>query len=475
MFNKDNDDMEIKNHFYDDYENSKTDDSTEYVDNKTIINDNENDSNQNYSENDKYENIYQNRAPYEPIKDSYYKETVKKKKGGFKKVIAACVAVSLFGGIGIGAGYSITNSVISYIDVKNQDDMPEIERTSQEQSSVLSAFDTGSENKLLASSNSSNGAVAVINKAYPSIVNISINISGVTNYLGMRIPYESSGAGSGVIFDEDEEYIYIVTNEHVVNSAKTIAISVTGNESINATVVGTDASNDIAVIKALKSDLSAVGVKYSIAEFGNSDKLNVGESVIAIGNALGSGKSATDGMVSVLNKLVNIDGKQLTVIQTSAPINPGNSGGALVNYDGEVIGINTAKTDTSIAEGMGYAIPSNTVSEIMKKLKEEGTQPKPYIGIMGSDITDELAQLYRLPIGVLVRQIIEGTPAEKCGLMPGDIITAINDKTVMNMNSLQEEISKLDIGQTASLNVIRENKAMTVTITISDANNVSEN
>ena len=178
-------------------------------------------------------------------------------------------------------------------------------------------------------------------------------------------------------------------------------------------------------------------------------------------------------MISILNKSLELNGKHLTVIQTSAPINPGNSGGALVDYNGEIIGINTAKTDTSVAEGMGYAIPSNTVKEIMEKLETEGTQPKPYIGIMGSDITDEIAQLYKLPVGVLVRQVFEGSPAQTAGLEEGDIITSIDNKTVMNMEALVDELSKIEVGKTVELNVIRNNEAKTVSIKIADANNAA--
>lgn len=431
---------------------------------------NKNDNEFSKKEENSNENRYQKRAPYEPIKDNYYRETVKKKKGSFKKVIAACMVVSLFGGTGIGAGYAaVKNLIDSKYSIYTEDSSttPEIQKTDGD-----SSVSKDNANKLLSTS-SSDDAVAVINDVYPSIVNITINVSGTAMYYGMTIPYESQGAGSGVIFDEDDQYVYIVTNDHVVDGASSISISVTGIENISAEIVGTDSSNDIAVIKVLKSDLEAAGVDYKIAKFGDSDKLNVGESVIAIGNALGEGKSATGGMISVLNKSLELEGKHLTVIQTSAPINPGNSGGALVNYDGEVIGINTAKTDTTVAEGMGYAIPSNTVKEIMEQLEKEGTQPKPYIGIMGSDITDEISQLYKLPVGVLVRQVIEGSPAEASGLQEGDIITAIDDKSVMNMDALIDEISKYEVGTTVNLNVIRSNQAITVTLTIADANNVS--
>lgn len=447
--------MKAENHFYDGYEKNKSEKAEEEAVNEA-------------------EEISEEKSTEEPdIKPekkhgSYYRETVKKKKNtSFKKVIAACVAVSLFGGTGLGAGYAAVNNI--FAQKEGSSDGTQIQRV---QGDVKASSGSSSGNNIVTLS-SSDDAVSVINKVYPSIVNINVNVSGTTNYFGMSIPYESQGAGSGVIFDEDDKYAYIVTNDHVVGDASAISISVTGVENIKAELVGTDSTNDIAVIKVLKSDLKSANVTYSVAKFGDSDKLNVGQSVIAIGNALGAGKSATGGMISILNKSLELNGKHLTVIQTSAPINPGNSGGALVDYNGEIIGINTAKTDTSVAEGMGYAIPSNTVKEIMEKLETEGTQPKPYIGIMGSDITDEIAQLYKLPVGVLVRQVFDGSPAQTAGLEEGDIITSIDNKTVMNMEALVNELSKIEVGKTVELNVIRNNEAKTVSIKIADANNAA--
>ena len=406
----------------------------------------------------------------QPKKETYYKETIKckkKKHSSFKRFIAACVVISFCGGAGIGTGYSLASNAAGKKNTQNSSSVNQTNNTANTSSNTKS-------NNVLLASNDSTSAEDIIDAVYPSVVNITISESGTTtDFFGMNVPYESQGAGSGVIFNEDDKYIYIVTNNHVVESANAIKVSVTGTESIDATVVGTDSSNDLAVIKALKSDFTGANVKYAVAKFGDSDKLRVGQSVLAIGNALGEGKSATGGMVSVLNKSLNLDGKQLTVIQTSSPINPGNSGGALVNYNGEVIGINTAKTSTTVAEGMGYAIPSNKVKEIMQSLLTNGTSPKPYLGIMGSNITDELANLYKLPVGVLVREVFSGSPAESAGLKQGDIITSINGNSVMNMQSLVDYLGKTKVGDKAELNVVRDNKSVSVTISIGDANSES--
>lgn len=399
-------------------------------------------------------------------KECYYKETVKhsKKKSSFKRFIAACMVVSLCGGIGVGGSYSL---VQNYLNNKNAA-QAESSQTGTEQTADGSS---SKGNVSLLSSGNGDDAVSVIDKVYPSVVNINTSVHTTANYYGMAVPYDSNGAGSGVIFNEDDQYVYIVTNNHVVADASTISVSVTGKETLEASLVGTDSTADIAVVKVLKSAFKDAGVEYKVADFGDSDKLKVGESVIAIGNALGEGKSATGGMVSVLNKTIEVSNQALNVIQTSAAINPGNSGGALVNYDGQIIGINTAKTSTSVAEGMGYAIPSNTANEIMNKILTDGTTPKPYLGIMGSDITDELSQMYKLPVGVLVRQVLDGGAAQKAGVQEGDIITSFNGKTVMNMEALQNALKDAEVGSTVEMSIIRNgDEPMTLNVTVLDAN-----
>ena len=406
------------------------------------------------------------RKPYEPIKDSYYKETVKKpKKNGFKRLIAACAVVGLCGGIGIGGGYSVMENVV----FQNNDASQSAAGSNVTEETKTNSSSSSSD--IVSLSTAGNEAVEVIDAVFPSVVNINTSVHTTTNYYGISIPYDGESAGSGVIFDEDDQYVYIVTNNHVIADSDTISVSVTGNESISAEVVGTEASSDLAVIKALKSDFEAAGVDYKVATFGDSDQLKVGESVLAIGNALGEGKSATGGMISVINKTIEIDGVTLEVLQTSAPINPGNSGGALVNYDGEIIGINTAKTSTSVAEGMGYAIPSNTVKEVMERLLVDGTTPKPYLGIMGSDITDDISNLYKLPVGVLVVDVLDGSAAQNAGLVEGDIIVGFNGSTVMNMEGLQSILKECEIGATVNMDIIRNgNESKTLTVTIQDAN-----
>ena len=215
------------------------------------------------------------------------------------------------------------------------------------------------------------------------------------------------------------------------------------------------------------SDLKKAGVeKVTTATFGDSDDLEVGECVIAIGNAMGMGLSATDGIVSMKEQTINVDGNSLTVLQTSAAINSGNSGGALVNSKGEVIGINTAKYNSSMAEGMGYAIPSNQIKPTVESLLETGTQPQPYIGITGTN-----ASLYNLEVGALVLEVKDNSPAAAAGLKSGDIITQFNGKTIKDMDSLLNAMDSSDIGKKVDLTVVRDNKdKIKLQLTVADKN-----
>lgn len=387
----------------------------------------------------------------------------RKKKGlSFRKVIAACLVVSICGGLSIGASYAWGEHYFKSAPTQSTD----VVADGSGDTSQTQVVPVGTQDGYMT-------AADVVEKVAPSVVNISISATGTTNYFGFLIPYESEASGSGIIFDIDDEYVYIVTNNHVVSGANQISVSVTGVEAINAEVVGTDSMAELAVIKAKLADFHTAGIDNVVpATFGDSDSLRVGDSVIAIGNALGQGKSATDGMISILNQTINVDGRDLNVIQTSANINPGNSGGALVNMKGEVIGINTAKSENG--EAIGYAIPSNTVKEVMAQLKDYGTTPRPYLGILGSDITNDVADLYKLPVGVLVRDVMEDGGAAEAGLTPGDIIVGLNGQTVMNMDQLTDILSGLEVGSTVSMDIIRNgNTSMTLQVPIYDANVVS--
>lgn len=376
-------------------------------------------------------------------KPPYYEVKVKTKKKGmtFGKVVAVCLVCSLGLGTGIGAGYGISRIAGG----KGGDSYDGVISTT---ASAVSSIKSSS-------------ASDAIESVYSAVVSITTTSQGTANYGYYSIPYQAVGAGSGVIFSEDDNLVYVATNEHVINGAQNIAIAFDdAEETIPASVVGYDSTTDLAVLSVEKADLEAQGIEnVTIATFDDSGDIKLGEPVIAIGNSLGEGKTTTGGMISAENKTVTVEGKELEVIQTDAAINPGNSGGALIDYSGAVIGINTAKTFTTNsgddAEGVGYAMPSSIAVPILQEIMETGSVEKPYLGITGQDITDQLSELYRLPVGVLVTSVISGGSAEEAGIQEGDVIVSYNNKNVMDMDTLVQYVAESKVGDEVKIGIVR--------------------
>ena len=379
--------------------------------------------------------------PQPSVREYHYEEQVKKspkKKKGWARFVAGCLIIGIAGGGSIGAGYSLVDHLMT--GRKAVSGAPA--GTPKSSAGEIYSF------------------TEIIKAVKPSVVSVSTKISGMTSYWGaFSVPFESEGAGSGVIFYSDDSRVAIATNYHVIENANTIYVTFEGDVSVPAKVIGTRSESDLAVLTVNWKDLNDAGIEQvTTAVFGDSDSLEVGSEVIAIGNAMGMGLSATDGIISMKEQTINVDGNKLGVLQTSAAINSGNSGGALVNASGEVIGINTAKYNSAMVEGMGYAIPSNYIKPIVEELLKTGTQPKPYIGITGTNITEETAPQYKLPVGALVLEVTEGSPAEKAGLQVGDVITQFDGKTVMDMDSLVEKVNAAKIGSAVDMYVIRDGK-----------------
>ena len=393
-------------------------------------------------------------VPQPSVREYHYEEQVKKpvkKKKGWARFIVGCLVIGIAGGGSIGAGYGLVDNLMT-------------------ERNAVSGTPSGVQK---ASSGEIFSATDIVKAVKPSVVSVSTKISGVTNYWGaFSIPYESEGAGSGVIFYSDDSRVAIATNNHVVEGAKTIYVTFEDDISVPAKVIGTRSESDLAVLTVAWKDLNDAGIEQvTTAVFGDSDALEVGSEVIAIGNAMGMGLSATDGIISMKEQTIHVDGNELGVLQTSAAINSGNSGGALVNASGEVIGINTAKYNSSMVEGMGYAIPSNYITPIVEELLKTGTQPKPYIGISGTNITEETAPMYKLPVGALVLEIVEGSPAEDAGLQIGDVITQFNGQTIMDMDALVEQVGQTEVGSVVDMYVIRNgNTGIELEIKIGDKN-----
>lgn len=396
----------------------------------------------------------QEEAPQPSVREYHYEEKVKKapkKKRGWSKFIVGCLIVSIAGGAGIGAGYGLVDHIF---------------QSRNSVSAVPSSVKKTSSGDVYS-------AKEIVKAVKPSVVSVSTKISGTTQYFGsITVPYESQGAGSGVIFYSDDTKVAIATNNHVIENANSIYVTFEGDINVLAKVIGTKSESDLAVLTVFWEDLNKAGVEQvTTAVFGDSEAMEVGDDVIAIGNAMGMGLSATDGIISMTGQTINVDGNFLNVLQTSAAINSGNSGGTLVNSAGEVIGINTAKYNSSMAEGMGYAIPSNYIIPIVEELLETGTQPKPYIGITGTNITEETAPMYKLPVGALILEVTEGGPADKAGMQVGDVITKYNGKTVMDMDSLVEMVNESEIGKAVDVHVVRDgSQSVDLKVKISDKN-----
>lgn len=314
----------------------------------------------------------------------------------------------------------------------------------------------------LTTSSSSTGTsdVATIAKnAMPSIVSITnMSVQEVQSFFGGTQQQESTSVGSGIIIGQTDSELLILTNNHVVEGNEKLTVSFVDNESVEANVKGTDSTKDLAVVAVKISDVKDSTMdEIAVATMGDSSKLEVGEQVVAIGNALGYGQSVTTGIISATGR--TIDGFDGEYIQTDAAINPGNSGGALLNANGEVIGINSAKINSSAVEGMGFAIPISDASDVIQNLMNKETRSKVsdeergYLGIKGYDVSEEGAQMYNMPTGVYVKEVISGGGAEKAGLTKGSIITGFEGSSISGMSSLQEQLQYYKAGEEVTLTV----------------------
>lgn len=309
----------------------------------------------------------------------------------------------------------------------------------------------------------------VVDEVMPSIVSItSMSVEEVQNFFGGTYEQQSSGAGTGIIIGENDSELLIVTNNHVVEGSDTLTVTFNDDTSVEANIKGTDASYDVAVIAVSLDDISSeTRDAISAATLGDSTNLKVGEPAIAIGNALGYGQSVTTGVISALDRSVTTTNSQtgetqesgVNLIQTDAAINEGNSGGALVNVNGEVIGINSAKLIGESVEGIGYAIPISDVSDLIQSLMNQETKTKVsedergMIGITGISVSDAFSQQIDMPAGVYVTDITPGGGAEKAGMTKGSIITGINGSSVDSMDALQAQLQYYAKGETVTLTI----------------------
>ncbi|MCR4691415.1 MAG: trypsin-like peptidase domain-containing protein [Lachnospiraceae bacterium] len=298
----------------------------------------------------------------------------------------------------------------------------------------------------------------------PSIVSITVKgVEEVRGMFGME-QYESEGAGSGIIISETDDNLIIATNNHVVSGANEVSVCFGDSEDavVAAEVEGTDEKNDLAIVSVAKDDMDKdVLAGCKVIKMGSSDTVSVGDQVIAIGNALGYGQSVTTGIVSALNREVDIENMTAKLIQTDAAINPGNSGGALLNMKGELIGINSAKFASETVEGMGYAIPIDTATPILDKLMTRASKERVsdeeagFLGVSIQDVSKEVSESYGIPTGAYIGKVEEDGAAAKAGLVKGDVITKFDGVGISGAADLKEQIAYYKKGDTIEVGYMR--------------------
>ena len=370
----------------------------------------------------------------------------KPKKGYMKKVALVVGAAVLFGAVG-----GVTMQGTSYLTGK---------LLGKNTKSTVGTTKTVSNAKLTTSTSTVTSDVSdIVENTLPSIVSITnMSVQEVQNFFGGISQQESESAGSGIIISQNDSELLVVTNNHVVEGSDTLTVTFNDGNSVEAQIKGTDSARDLAVVAVPLDKISDDTMNaIKVATLGDSDSLKVGEPAIAIGNALGYGQSVTTGIVSATGR--TIDGFDGEYIQTDAAINPGNSGGALLNANGEVIGINSAKINSSAVEGMGFAIPISDASDVIQNLMNKETRSKVsdeergYLGIKGYDVSEEGAQMYNMPTGVYVKEVMSGGGAEKAGLTKGSIITGFEGSSISGMSSLQEQLQYYKAGEEVTLTV----------------------
>ncbi|MBQ6544897.1 MAG: trypsin-like peptidase domain-containing protein [Lachnospiraceae bacterium] len=435
--------------------------------------------------------------------DAAPKKAPKKKYSFFRKIGTSMCCAAVFGLVASGIFYGTTTALGAYGTVTES--TAEADSASAEakapaalmDGSAKTADDGAAENQdaaqakaegthLLHTDGSANAmSVAdVADTVMPSMVAITnTSIEKVQNYFfygyGQPQSHESVSKGSGIIIGQTDEELLVATNAHVVNDAETLTVTFNDDSSAEGYVKGSDTKNDLAVVGVKLSDISEETLAViRVITIGDSDGIRIGEQVVAIGNALGYGQSVSSGYLSAKDRVIDTEnGETEGLLQTDAAINPGNSGGALLNMAGELIGINSAKYAETRVEGMGFAIPVNYAIPILEKMMNAEVRTPvdeanaSYLGIRGVAITEEASKYYGMPQGIYLQEVVEGSPAEKAGLIKGDVITAIGEVDVDSQEALASEMQYYAAGDEAVLTVYRTNEKgeyteRTITVTL---------
>lgn len=391
---------------------------------------------------------------------------------------ASLIAMALVFGLVAGGTMFGVNTAAEHLTGRDKAQIGQTQTTSADASSDTSGSGQGTVSEVAAN-------------AMPSLVTIStMTVEEMRNFFGGTQQYEVEGAGTGVIVGENDTELLIATNYHVVEGATSLSVGFVDEQSAEAQVKGTDVDNDLAVVSVKLSDIPDDTMdQIKIATIGDSDELQLGDQVVAIGNALGYGQSVTSGYVSALDRDLTLtyeDGTTITstgLIQTDAAINSGNSGGALLNMRGELVGINEAKSSSSSSgasvDNIGFAIPINKAQDSLQEMMNQETRERvdeseaSYIGIQGQDVSTQISELYGIPSGVVIAEVVQGSPADQAGLERGDILTALDGRNISSMTQLQDVLQYYAAGETVDLTIQRSGEngyeEQTLSITLGSA------
>ncbi len=397
------------------------------------------------------------------------------KKSFWKRAVAAIVVGVLLGGSAAGAFYGVYKMTGLDEAVTTLAKAKDIEKSAKAVTTTTAASADNKKEEVheaIATTTSGSSSVSqVVEDVMPAVVAITnaVTMRGQT-WWGQTIEQTGESAGSGIIVGENDDELLIVTNQHVISDATTLSVQFVDGSAAEANLKGQDEEADIAVIAVAKDSLSGnTADKIKIATLGDSGSLQVGEQVVAIGNAMGYGQSTTTGIISALGRETELSNGTHELIQTDAAINPGNSGGALLNMKGELIGINEAKaggvlSNGTIVEGMGYAIPISKVQPIIDELMNKETKVKAkegnqsYLGIGGVDVTSDVAGTYDIPEGIYVAQVEAGSAAEKAGIVSGDVIVKFDGQSVSSMEDLKDLMQYYEAGSTVELTIKKQSE-----------------
>ena len=409
-----------------------------------------------------------------------YRENREKKKGerSFGKKIGICAFFAILFGLAAGLVFAGMRQIGTWMEGRKETVIPE-ERTEaapEEEKSAPKVAQAGSEKKDEADDDvrtvtpsdvagAGNTVADVAEITMPAMVAITkMSVQQVYSFFGESTTYEVPSAGTGIIVGQTDDELLIATNEHVISKNESLSVCFVDDTAVEAYVKGEDSKNDLAIVSVALSDIPEDTLDaIRIITIGDSDAMRIGEQVVAIGNALGYGQSVSAGVISALNREVTVDDVTHTLMQTDAAINPGNSGGALLNMNGELIGINEVKYVSEAAEGIGYAIPITQAMPILNELMNRETRTKVpegeggFLGITCNTVTEQYSSALNIPVGAYVESVTEGGAADKAGIMTRDIITGIEEYDVSSADDLVTQLKYYRAGDTVTLKVARIN------------------